>query len=137
MYRLLLGIAAAFVLFASTASASNVSLLCGLTTLIVDLDDKSVIMKEPVLDSATNDQRTKLFKDGRKYEEDRGAIDRGEATQYVRISEQNVDFGQARKGGSYSQDHRIDRRTGVLMHDIGKGENSASKCSLLPTKALF
>jgi hypothetical protein len=129
MYRLL-GIAATFVLLASTAEASGVSLLCGLTTVIINLDEKSVIMKEPELDWKTNDQKTKSFKDAHKYQDGTQQF-----VQYVRISEYAVNFGQARNDGQYKEDHRIDRQTGVFLRPTGYG--SPSGCSLLPPKALF
>jgi len=118
----------------SPAAAETINLLCGFYYVIIDTADRSIAIKSPTLDPATGDYLELAFKDGRREQiKDRGLP--REYREYVRISENTIDFGKAtpEPNGVAISFARIDRRTGLVVGNVV----NANTCALLPAKRLF
>jgi len=118
----------------SPAAAETINLLCGFYYVIIDTADKSIAIKSPTLNPATGDYLELAFKDGRREQINDRGLPR-EYREYVRISEDTIDFGKTtpEPNGVAISFARIDRRTGLVVGNVV----NANTCALLPAKRLF
>ena len=82
------------------AAADTINLLCGFYYVIIDTAEKSIAIKSPTLDPAIGDYLEVAFKDGRREQINDQGLPR-EYREYVRISDDTIDFGKttAEQGG--------------------------------------
>ena len=125
---------AILIVLTSPSAAETINLLCGFYYVIIDTADKSIAIKSPTLNPATGDYLELAFKDGRREQINDRGLPR-EYREYVRISEDTIDFGKTtpEPNGVAISFARIDRRTGLVVGNVV----NANTCALLPAKRLF
>ena len=112
----------------SFAEAETISLLCGLETVVIDTDAKSVRVQEASLEKQTSEYKRREFKDGYKHK-----FFGAQVQDYVSVAEDSISYGHDDGPHVNAVHYRIDRHTGVLASSL----YSPTTCSLLSPKRIF
>jgi hypothetical protein len=112
----------------SYAKAETISLLCGLETVIVDTDAKSVRVQEASLDKQTRQYKNREFKDGYKH-----SLFGVQVQDYMSVTDDSISYGHDDGPHVNAVHYRIDRHTGILVSSL----YNPTTCSLLPQRRMF
>jgi hypothetical protein len=112
----------------SYTQAETISLLCGVETVIIDTDAKSVRVQEASLEKQTREYKRREFRDGYKH-----ALFGAPVQDYVAVTDTSISYGHDDGPHVNAVHYRIDRHTGILASSL----YNPTTCSLLPPRRMF
>jgi hypothetical protein len=127
MRRIVVSLAASIAML-SGAGAETISLLCGLETVIVDTEARTVNVREASLDKQTSEYRRREFKEGNKHK-----FFGAQVQDYVSVTDAIISYGHDDGPHVNAVHYKIDRVTGVLASSL----YGPTTCAPLPARRMF
>jgi hypothetical protein len=112
----------------SYSKAETISLLCGVETVIIDTDARTVRVQEASLDKQTREYKRREFKDGYKH-----TFFGAQVQDYMSVTDTAISYGHDDGPHVNAVHYRIDRHTGILASSL----YGPTTCSLLPPQRMF